>query len=125
MTITLKPEYLETLASGEHTVRFEFTADGFAETTFSVSEKGGLLNMGNNNGPAASPVKDNAPDNQADKIEPAKTNDPGKEAAANRGTESESPNTGDYIEDFLPVLILTAFAGAAAYCSARKKSQQQ
>lgn len=33
--VTLKPEYLRTLAAGKHTLRVEFT-DGYAETTFTV-----------------------------------------------------------------------------------------
>ncbi len=33
--VTLKPEYLRTLAPGQHTLRIEF-ADGYAETTFTV-----------------------------------------------------------------------------------------
>lgn len=40
LTLTLTPKYLETLAVGKHTLRLEFTADAFLETTFTITKPG-------------------------------------------------------------------------------------
>ncbi|WP_346662652.1 DUF6273 domain-containing protein [uncultured Merdimonas sp.] len=110
--ITLKAEYLETLAAGEHTLTVLYT-DGKATGTFTVTEKPDEVVDDNGNTPQTG--------NDGDET--------GKDDAASSetGDDSKSPETGDDSNIALWIAVMlaagAALTGTAVYSRRRKYSR--
>ena len=110
--ITLKAEYLETLAAGEHTLTVLYT-DGEATGTFTVAEK-----------PAETVDDDsNKPQTGDDGDETGKDD----AASSETGDDSKSPETGDDSNIALWIAVMlaagTALTGTVLYSRKRKYSE--
>ena len=110
--ITLKAEYLETLAAGKHTLTVLYT-DGKATGTFTVTEK-----------PAETVDDDgNTPQTGDDGDETGKDD----AASSETGDDSKSPETGDDSNIVLWIAVLfaagAALTGTAVYSRRRKYSR--
>ncbi len=110
--ITLKAEYLETLAAGKHTLTVLYT-DGKATGTFTVTEKPDEVVDDNGNTPQTG--------NDGDET--------GKDDAASSetGDDSKSPETGDDSNIALWIAVMlaagAALTGTAVYSHKRKYSR--
>lgn len=110
--ITLKAEYLETLAAGKHTLTVLYT-DGKATGTFTVTEKPDEVVDDNGNTPQTG--------NDGDET--------GKDDAASSetGDDSKSPETGDDSNIALWIAVMlaagAALTGTAVYSRKRKYSR--
>lgn len=122
--ITLKPEYVKTLAAGIHTVSIYFT-DGVAQTSLTIREQ----TSGNPSGTPDTPAE--KPDDPSDETEQKPSQDPTQKPSQNpsqdstqkpsqnpsqvQGNKQESPKTGDDTAiGWLTVLAAVSAAGLAA-----------
>ena len=106
LILTILPEYLETLKTGEHVLRIEFTAGASVETNFKITEK----DRGQD--------KDQNKDQNKDKNQ---SSDKSGSRGSNSGSSSQSsksgsnePGTGDSANAVLWSVILGIFAAGAA-----------
>ena len=104
--ITLKADYLKTLATGDHTFEIVWT-DGSATTKFAVAKnKSGDNNKNNNNNNNKKNNSNNAKNNQTTQKNPTDTNKKEQSVTA--------PKTGDTSDMTLwTTLLIVSFAGAA------------
>ena len=104
--ITLKADYLKTLATGDHTFEIVWT-DGSATTNFTVAKnKSGDNNKNNNNNNKKKNNSNNAKNNQTTQNNPTDTKKKEQSVTA--------PKTGDTSDMTLwTTLLIVSFAGAA------------
>ena len=104
--ITLKADYLKTLATGDHTFEIVWT-DGSATTNFTVAKnKSGDNNKNNNNNNKKKNDSNNAKNNQTTQNNPTDTKKKEQSVTA--------PKTGDTSDMTLwTTLLIVSFAGAA------------
>lgn len=131
--ITLKPEYVKTLAAGKHTVAIYFT-DGLAQTSLTIEKQTSGNPSGKPDTPAGRPEDPSetpddpsetpddpseTPDDPSDGTEQKPSQDPtqkpSKDPSQVQGNKQESPKTGDSTAvSWLIVLAAVSAAGLAA-----------
>lgn len=131
--ITLKPEYVKTLAAGKHTVAIYFT-DGLAQTSLTIEKQTSGNPSGKPDTPAGRPEDPSEtpddpsekpddpsekPDDPSDGTEQKPSQDPtqkpSKDPSQVQGNKQESPKTGDSTAvSWLIVLAAVSAAGLAA-----------
>ena len=133
--ITLKPEYVKTLAAGIHTVSIYFT-DGVAQTSLTIREQTSGNPSGTPDTPAEKPEEPaEKPDDPSDETEQKPSQNPSQDPTQKpsqnpsqdstqkpsqnpsqvQGNKQESPKTGDDTAiGWLTVLAAVSAAGLAA-----------
>ncbi len=134
--ITLKPEYLQTLTAGEHTVAIRFT-DGLAQTMLTIQEEGSGNPSEKPDDPSEKPDDPSEkpenpsekPDDPSDETgqEPTKdssqnqTQNPAQKPSQSQENPENSPKTGDN----MPVVWLIVLAALSAAGLAAGKCRRQ
>ena len=138
LILTVQPDYLETLAAGEHTLRIEFTAGAAVETGFTVTEADPSGEPDDPSGEPDDPSGEpDDPSGEPDDAsgepddasgEPDQGKDQGKNdnksSSQNKQGGSASPKTGDNaaISLWSAILVISVLGvGAAALSLANKK----
>lgn len=135
--ITLKPEYVKTLAAGKHTVAIYFT-DGLAQTSLTIEKQTSGNPSGKPDTPAGRPEDPSetpddpsetpddpseTPDDPSDGTEQKPSQDPtqkpSKDPSQVQGNKQESPKTGD--STAVSWLIVLAAASAAGLAAAKRR----